>query len=607
MPSMEDLLKPIEGPNPSGENLRYVIHDAVKEARREEAVPPPGMTESDRKVSDNPLVIKLTTDALSKKTKDLWLAAWLTEAWLKQSGFPGLKDGLTLCCGLVENFWDTVYPETEDGDADMRAAPLEFVGTRLEIPLKSVRVVEKAPYGFNDVQEARKLGREADTRSDEAREARAAAIQEGKIALEVIDKCFEESTKAFYAKTEKDVDGCLEILRQLKESCDAKFGESSPAFGVLESALGEIRPVVHGFLQKKREKEPDVVEAEPAPAVENIADAGREGSPGAAGELVLRAPVRGGVLISLETSSEPPDRVEAIRKVAEAAAYLRQREPRSPAPYLMLRGLRWGELRAAIDCSDPTQLEAPPTELRRHLKSLALEKKWAELLDAAENAMALPCSRAWLDLQRMVVEACEALGGDYDAIARAIRSELIALVTDIPQLLAATLMDDTPAANAETRAWLKSLTTPVAAPVSTEQAAAANGGPGSSWPSQPTDPFVMAQQALREGQERKAFDILQKEIARPRSGRERFRRQLQMVEMCVSTNRLNIAQFVLDDLAAAIETHKLDEWEEPTVVARALAVIMKLSQRLQDDESERQKLFQRICRLDPAQVLGDGQ
>ena len=225
MPSMEDLLKPIEGPNPSGENLRYVIHDAVKEARREEAVPPPGMTESDRKVSDNPLVIKLTTDALSKKTKDLWLAAWLTEAWLKQSGFPGLKDGLTLCCGLVENFWDTVYPETEDGDADMRAAPLEFVGTRLKFRSKAFAWWKKRRTALTMCKRRASWGARPVTRSDEAREARAAAIQEGKIALEVIDKCFEESTKAFYAKTEKDVDGCLEILRQLKESCDAKFGE----------------------------------------------------------------------------------------------------------------------------------------------------------------------------------------------------------------------------------------------------------------------------------------------------------------------------------------------------------------------------------------------
>ena len=65
--------------------------------------------------------------------------------------------------------------------------------------------------------------------------------------------------------------------------------------------------------------------------------------------------------------------------------------------------------------------------------------------------------RAWLDLQRWVIEACDALGSDYQAIAQAIRSELMALVTDLPQLLDATLMDDTPVANTETRAWLRSL------------------------------------------------------------------------------------------------------------------------------------------------------
>jgi len=608
MPSAEDLLKPIDGPNPSGADLRYdEIYSKIKEARREEAVPPPGMTESDRKVADNPLVIKLTTEVLTKKTKDLWLAAWLTEAWLKQSGFGAFKEGLALCHGLVEKFWDTVYPAIEDGDAEMRAAPLEFLGTRLEIPLKSVRLVAKEPYGLTDVQVARKLGYEGDAKNDEAKQARAAAIQQGKIALEAIDKCFEETPKAFYAQGEKDLDGCLQILAQLKESCDAKFGDSSPSFGNLESVLGEIRPVMHGFLQKKREKEPDPVEEAPPEAG---GEAGAEGVPGAAGGAGGVGPARVGVLISVETSSEPPDRLEAIRKIAEAAAFLRRREPRSPASYLMLRGLRWGELRAAIDLSDPTLLEAPPSELRRHLKRLALDKKWEELLDAAENAMALPCSRAWLDLQRVVVEACEALGSDYEAIARAIRAELKALVTDIPQLLDATLMDDTPAANADTRAWLKSLTqeaTPAGgAAAPPEGTAMAADGTVFRWPSQPTDLYLAAQQALREGQERKAFEILQKDIARQRCGRERFRRRMQMVEMCVATNRLNIAQLFLDDLAAAIETHKLDDWEDPTLVANALAVIMKLSQRLQNDAGQRQRFFERICRLDPAQALGDG-
>ena len=604
MPSAADLLNPIDGPSPSGADLRYdEIYDKIKEARREEAVPPAGMTERDRKLADNPLVIKLTAEALTKKTKDLWLAAWLTEAWVKQSGFGALKEGLTLCHGLVEKFWDTLYPAIEDGDMEVRAAPLEFLGTRLEIPLKSVRLVAKEPYGFTDVQESRKLGYEADAKSPEAKQARAAAIKQGKVALEALDKCFEETPKAFYANGEKDLDACLQILTQLKESCDAKFGDMSPSFGKLESVLGEIRPVMHGFLQKKREKEPDPVEAAPP-------EAAAEGAPGSAGESAATGPVRTGVVFSVETSSEPPDRLEAVRKIAEAAAFLRRREPRSPASYLMLRGLRWGELRAAIDRSDPTQLEAPPTELRRHLKRLALDKKWEELLDAAENAMALPCSRAWLDLQRLVVEACEALGSDYEAIARAIRSELKALVTDVPQLLNVTLMDDAPAANAETRAWLKSLAQEAPPPATPAEpsgsAVVAGDGSASRWPGQPADQYVTASQALRDGQERKAFEILQKDIARQRSGRERFRRKMQLVEMCISTSKPNIAQPILDDLAAAIETHKLDDWEDPALVASALATIMKLSQRLQNDAAQRQKLFERICRLDPAQALGDG-
>jgi type VI secretion system protein ImpA len=602
MPFPDELLNPIEGPNPSGANLRYdPVYDKIKEARREEAQPPPGMNEQDRKVSDNAQVIRLSTELLTTKTKDLQLAAWLTEAMLKKTGFGGLKDGLALCCGLVEKFWETVYPEIEDGDVESRGAPLGFVGLKLDIPLKLIPVVEKARYGVLDYQQSREVGYEDQVKGDEAKKKRAALIKEGKLAPELFDKAFEETPKKFYAQAEKDLDACLETLTRLKKSCDEKFGNEGPTFGPLQTALEASRHLIHGFLQKKREKEPDPVE--PAAAA--------EGTPGADGEVAATeggAPVRTGVLISVDGSSEPPDRVEAIKKVAEAAAYLRRREPQSPASYLMLRGLRWGELRAAIELADPTKLEAPPTELRRHLKKLLLDKKYEQLLDAAESAMALPCSRAWLDMQRFVVEACEALDSGYEAIARAIRSELKALVTDIPQLLDATLMDETPAANAETRAWLVSLSqAPAAAPAPDGAAAKAvsSNGLGSRWPGQPTDAYVAALQALREGQERKAFEILQQDISRKRSGRERFRRRMQLVEICASTNKNNVAQPILDDLAAAIENHKLDEWEDPGLVASALATLMKMSVKIQADKAAQQKLFERICRLDPAQALGD--
>ena len=602
MPLPDDLLNPIEGPNPSGANLRYnPVYDKIKEARREEDQPPPGMTERDRKTADNSLVIKLTTDTLTTKTKDLQLAAWLTEALLKQKGFGGLRDGLAVCHGLVEKFWDTVYPEIEDGDVQARGAPLGFIGTKLEIPLKLIPVVEKAKYGFLDHQQSREIGYEDQAKSDDAKKKRTLAIKEGKVAPEVFDTAFEDTPKKFYAQAEKDLDACLQLVRQLQESCDPKFVEEGPSFGPLRAALEATRHLIHGFLQKKREKEPDPVEPV---AVQG----GAEGI--AAGDAAATGQVRVGVLITVETSSEPPDRVEAIAKIAEAAAFLRRREPKSPASYLMLRGLRWGELRAAVDLADPTLLEAPPTDLRKHLKRLTLDKKWEELLEAAESAMALPCSRAWLDLQRTVVEACEGLGSDYDAIVRAIRSELKALITDIPQLLDATLMDETAVANAETRAWLVSLTQ--APPDQTPAAESATGVPaatnglGSRWPAQPTDAYVSARQALREGQERKAFEILQQDIARKRSGRERFRRRMQLVEICASTNKANVAQPILDDLAAAIELHKLEEWEDPGVVAGALATIMKMSTKVQADKAQQQKLFERICRLDPAQALGDG-
>ena len=600
MPFPDDLLNPIEGANPSGANLRYdPVYDKIKEARREETQPPPGMTEQDRKVSDNPQVIKLTTDLLTNKTKDLQLAAWLTEAWLKQRGFGGLKDGLALCCGLVDKFWDTLYPEIDEGDAESRGAPLGFLGVKLDIPIKLVPVVEKAKYGLLDHKQSRDVGYEDQVKGDEAKKKRAQLVKEGKLTPELFDKAFEETPKKFYAQAEKDLDACLENLTRLKKSCDEKFGNEGPAFGPLQSALDASRHLIHGFLQKKREKEPDPVEE--VPAAEAALGAEGAGGPAVAG------PVRTGVLISVDGSSEPPDRIDAIKKIAEAAAFLRRREPQSPASYLMLRGLRWGELRAAIELADPTKLEAPPTDLRRHLKKLLLDKKYEELLEAAESAMALPCSRAWLDMQRFVVEACEALGSGYEAIARAIRSELKALVTDIPQLLDATLMDETPAANAETRAWLVSLSqAPASAtPADGTAHAASSNGLGSRWPGQPTDAYVSALQALRDGHERKAFEILQQDIARKRSGRERFRRRMQLVEICATTNKPNVAQPILDDVAAAIENHKLDEWEDPGLVASALATLMKMSVKIQADKAAQQKIFERICRLDPAQALGD--
>jgi type VI secretion system protein ImpA len=607
MPLREDLLTPIAGDNPSGPDIRYdskvPIYDQIKEARRQDDDLAQGDWQRERKVADYSRVVRLTQDALASKTKDLQLAAWLVDANLRTQGYSGLREGLMLCHGLVANFWETLNPPLEDGDEEPRMAHLDWVGSALEIPLKSLALTTEGHDWFK-LKESRLVGHEEQAKTDKEKKLRAQRVSEGKLTPEAFDKAFSETPKAFYLRSEKELDLCLKALADLDAVCEQKFTDSRPSFGKLRTALEEVRHAVHGLLEKKRETEPDPVEEVPAEASpethasESTAPAAQNASPS--------------ISFSVLTSSEPADRRDAIANVAKVAAFLRKREPFSPAPYLMMRGLRWGELRSDPQLDDPTLLEAPPTELRQHLKRLALSKRWNELLEAAENTMSLPCSRAWLDLQRLVVGACTALGSDYDLIAAAIRSELRALLNDVPQLLDANLLDDTPAANAETRAWLEQLegtsaavpTQPVAETVNA--GSASNGHRSSSWLERAADPYVLAKEAQKAGQSDKAFEIMRKEIARQTSGRGRFERTMQLVELCVAAGKEAIAQPLLDDIASAIEVHKLDDWEDKEMVARALATLMTTSKKIQQNASEKQKLFERICRLDPVRALNAG-
>jgi type VI secretion system protein ImpA len=608
VPLRDDLLSPIVGDSPSGVDLRYVLYDRVQEARREDDDLAQGDWQHERKIADYPLVINLTQEALATKSKDLQLAAWLTEALLKVEGFSGLHQGLVLCRGLLTEFWDTVYPEIEEGDLDRRAKPLVWLGLSLEVPVKSTPIVT-AGYDWYRYNESRAVGYETQTKTDKEKKVRTKLIADGKLAPEIFDKAFTETPKSLLAQSEKHLDASLVALKDLDAVCTERFSDDAPTFSKLRQALEEVRHTVHALLEKKREQEPDPVE-DAGPSLPAEADA-TSGVSAPAEVRMSATEAAAGVFVP--NSYEPADRRDPIAAIANAAAFLRKREPHSPAPYLMMRGLRWGELRSAGGLSDVSLLEAPPTELRQQVKRLAIAKRWEELLDVAERAMSLPCSRAWLDLQRMVVGACAALGSEYEPIAAAIQSELRALLNDVPELLDANLLDDTPAANAETKAWLRQLTVPD----SSSQDAAQNGANGHgaaldsrtadpSWLTRAADPYVLAQDALKAGQAEKAFAILQRELARQRSGRGRFQRTMQLIELCVEAGKDSIAQPLLEDITAMIETHKLEDWEDKAMVAAALATIMRVSKKVQGNASERQKLFDRICRLDPVQALSAG-
>lgn len=600
MPLREDILAAIPGENPSGIDLRYdnklLVFDKIKEARRQDDELNQGAWQSERKTANWPLVIKLAQDTLATVSKDLQLAGYLTEALLQTEHFPGLRVGLELTYRLLTEYWDTVYPMIEDGDRELRARPLSWLNITLDLPIRSTPI---ASAGYSDLsyRESRVVGYEDQVKTDKDRKARTEMIQRGKLAPDVFDKAFADTPKAFYLQAEKDLDASLDILGKLDTFCDERLEDDAPGFTKLRTALTDVRYSVHLLLEKKREKEPDPIEEPPPEQTADEQVGGLDASTSAPGVAMLGA--------------EPADMRQATAMIIAAAAFMRKREPSNPAPYLLLRGLRWGELRSARSLGDSPMLEAPPTEVRQQIKRLAISKRWSELLEAGEKAMSLPGSRAWLDLQRLSVAACNALGEEYQPIATAIQSELRALLNDLPELLDATLLDDTPAANPETREWLQNLSTPsLPGPPTVEEEAATearthrNGAP--TWLAQAVDPYILAKDALAAGHEEKAFAIMRVVIARQRSGRHRFRRTMETIELAIAAGKDSVAQPLLEDIAASIEAHKLDAWEDPEQIASDLTKLMRYSKRIQASAADKQKLFERICRLDPVQALDVG-
>src|SRR5262245_27958264 len=113
------LVAPIPGENPGGSPVGAADKQKLEAARKETEPHPddPSQGEIPRKV-DWGGIVRTTQDLLANKSKDLLLAARLTEALTKQHGFAGLRDGLRLLRELVEQAWDRIHPtpEVEEGE-----------------------------------------------------------------------------------------------------------------------------------------------------------------------------------------------------------------------------------------------------------------------------------------------------------------------------------------------------------------------------------------------------------------------------------------------------------------------------------------------------------
>ena len=325
MPLPSDLLNPISADKPSGENLRYApIFDKIKEARREDDDVPQGDWARGRKVADWPLTIKLINETLATKTKDLQLTAWLAEAMLQPRRHQRPARGAGPQPGLIENFWDTLYPELEDGDAEFRAGKLQWIGDKLEPAVKQValtrsrlELVQVQGIAHGGQRGSRRHRRQAARRGGEA-------IAEGKIPLEEFDKDFDAAPKTLL----RQPGGRLRRARWNRSPCWARPAMRSSATS---------RPASATLRDGARRSAADGAQPAAAQAGEGAGRSGRGARRRSSRKWKrrrwrrTRRPRRRGAGRSgaprRRSSAEPVDRDDAVARVVASAKFLRSARP----------------------------------------------------------------------------------------------------------------------------------------------------------------------------------------------------------------------------------------------------------------------------------------
>ncbi|HEY5813998.1 MAG TPA: type VI secretion system protein TssA [Terrimicrobiaceae bacterium] len=115
MISIEELLRPVSPEKPCGDDPSYDPDfrelDAIIRGKPE--------TKEDERPKE-PDWNRLEEQCLKvlSRSKHLYVAVALSLAWLKTQGLPGFRNGIALVRGLLEQYWDPVYPrlDPEDGN-----------------------------------------------------------------------------------------------------------------------------------------------------------------------------------------------------------------------------------------------------------------------------------------------------------------------------------------------------------------------------------------------------------------------------------------------------------------------------------------------------------
>jgi type VI secretion system protein ImpA len=306
---VDKFLGPVSENAPCGEDLEY---DAVfgELERAAQGKPEQRMGEQVIPGEDpNWREVSRLGEELLERSRDLRIVLHLTHAGVRLDGLPALAAGLRLVHGLLENYWDTVYPsldEEDDNDPTIRLNTLLALNDRAGflhslsiVPLAESRATGR--FGLRDIRVANGV---LSPKPDEQ------APDPALIGAAFMDCDIDELTAAAEASRAAlaEVDAIVAFLR------DRVSAGLAPDLSPFRDEIAEIAATMTKYLAER-----GVGTA--APEGQDRATGGGEG-------------VAGGGLGQIQS------RDDAIRLIDRVSEYFRKNEPSSPVPLLLQRAKR---------------------------------------------------------------------------------------------------------------------------------------------------------------------------------------------------------------------------------------------------------------------------
>jgi type VI secretion system protein ImpA len=317
MINAEELLKPVSGEKPCGEDLSY---DA---GFQELEILMKGKPETQFSPAEDPDWKGLRDRCLELwgRSKDLRLATTLSLATLKTDGLPAFRESLALLKGLLDRYWDSFFPlldPTDNNDPTQRvniiAAMATPVGTFGD-PMRLLERLRGAP-----LTDSSRMGRFS--LLDIANSETGTAAPDGKMppAAAQIEAAFKDTDPGTLQKLNRAVADSIQLVKDVDTFLTSKIGANrAPDLAELPKQLAEIQkrlaPYVGGA----------VAASSPAP--------------GSSGATSGAAPAAGQAI-----SGDVQSRQDVVRMLEKIREYYRRHEPSSPVPYILQRAQRLAEM-----------------------------------------------------------------------------------------------------------------------------------------------------------------------------------------------------------------------------------------------------------------------